>query len=112
MDRISVQTNVLKANLEVAMENRRLFEAEGTVVINLMSAPGAGKTSLLEATIQGLRKCRKPYLPRFLRSWREPASRDLQRGRRSGEAEEVSRDVPQSGRRYPEQDGLGHGFGS
>ncbi|HZD48015.1 MAG TPA: hydrogenase nickel incorporation protein HypB [Silvibacterium sp.] len=55
MDRISVQTNVLKANLEVAMENRRLFEAEGTVVINLMSAPGAGKTSLLEATIQGLR---------------------------------------------------------
>ena len=55
MDRISVQTNVLKANEEVAMENRRLFEGEGTVVINLMSAPGAGKTSLLEATIQGLR---------------------------------------------------------
>jgi len=37
------------------MENRRLFEREGTLVINLMSAPGAGKTSLLEATIRGLR---------------------------------------------------------
>src|SRR5208282_2779500 len=55
MDRVSVQTNVLKANQEAATENRRLFEAEGTVVINLMSAPGAGKTSLLVATIQGLR---------------------------------------------------------
>jgi hydrogenase nickel incorporation protein HypB len=54
MDRISVQTNVLKANQEAATENRRLFEREGTVVINLMSAPGAGKTSLLEATIRGL----------------------------------------------------------
>ncbi|HTT20011.1 MAG TPA: hydrogenase nickel incorporation protein HypB [Candidatus Sulfotelmatobacter sp.] len=55
MDRVSVQTNVLKANQEAARENRRLFEREGTVVINLMSAPGAGKTSLLEATIRGLR---------------------------------------------------------
>jgi hydrogenase nickel incorporation protein HypB len=55
MDRVPVQTNVLKANQEVAAENRRLFEGEGTVVINLMSAPGAGKTSLLETTIRGLR---------------------------------------------------------
>jgi len=55
MDRIAVQTNVLKANQEAATENRRLFEREGMLVINLMSAPGAGKTSLLEATIRGLR---------------------------------------------------------
>jgi hydrogenase nickel incorporation protein HypB len=55
MERVSVQTNVLKANQELAAENRRLFESEGTVVINLMSAPGAGKTSLLEATIRELR---------------------------------------------------------
>ena len=54
MDRIAVQTNVLKANQEAATGNRRLFEREGTLVINLMSAPGAGKTSLLEATIRGL----------------------------------------------------------
>src|SRR5271157_2191379 len=55
MERVSVQTSVLKVNQEIAAENRRLFEAEGTVVINLMSGPGAGKTSLLEATIRGLR---------------------------------------------------------
>jgi hydrogenase nickel incorporation protein HypB len=55
MERVSVQTNVLKANQELAAENRRLFESEGTVVVNLMSAPGAGKTSLLEATIRELR---------------------------------------------------------
>ena len=54
MGRVSVLTNVLKANQEIAMENRRLFEREGTLVINLMSAPGAGKTSLLEATLRGL----------------------------------------------------------
>jgi hydrogenase nickel incorporation protein HypB len=55
MDRVSVQTSVLKANQEAAAENRRLFEQDGTVVINLMSAPGAGKTSLLEATIPALK---------------------------------------------------------
>jgi len=54
MDRVSVQMNILKANQEIAAENRRLFEAQGTLAINLMSAPGAGKTSLIEATIRGL----------------------------------------------------------
>jgi len=54
MDRLSVLTNILKANQEIATENRRLFEKEGTLVINLMSAPGAGKTSLLEATVRAL----------------------------------------------------------
>lgn len=54
MERIAVQTNVLKANQEAAMENRRVFEQEGLLVMNLMSGPGAGKTSLLEATIHAL----------------------------------------------------------
>jgi len=54
MDRVSVQTNVLNANQEAAAENRRVFASAETLVINLMSAPGAGKTSLLEATIRGL----------------------------------------------------------
>jgi hydrogenase nickel incorporation protein HypB len=55
MERIAVQTNVLKANQEAALENRLSFEREGLLVMNLMSGPGAGKTSLLEATIQALR---------------------------------------------------------
>ena len=54
MDRVSIQTNVLEANRKAATENRYFFAAKGTLVINLMSAPGAGKTSLLEATIRGL----------------------------------------------------------
>jgi hydrogenase nickel incorporation protein HypB len=59
MDRITLQTNVLQANQERAAENRKLFEREGALVINLMSAPGSGKTSLLECTIRGLRdRCR------------------------------------------------------
>ena len=55
MDRIAVKTNILKHNQQAAAENRRLFEQEGTVVINLMSAPGAGKTTLLEATLRNMR---------------------------------------------------------
>lgn len=54
MERITVKTNVLSANQEVAAANRRLFERQGTTVINLMSGAGAGKTTLLEATIRRL----------------------------------------------------------
>jgi len=55
MDRIEVKTNILKDNQQAAAQNCQLFEREGTVVINLMSAPGAGKTTLLEATLRNLR---------------------------------------------------------
>ena len=54
MERVSVQTNVLNANQLSATENRAGFEAEGVLVINLMSSPGAGKTTLLETTIKNL----------------------------------------------------------
>jgi hydrogenase nickel incorporation protein HypB len=52
MERVSVVTDVRKANQDIAQENRNLFETRGTCAINLMSAPGAGKTSVLEATIR------------------------------------------------------------
>jgi hydrogenase nickel incorporation protein HypB len=55
MGRVSVQANALDANRKAAAENRHLFAIAETLVINLMSAPGAGKTSLLEATIRGMR---------------------------------------------------------
>ena len=55
MERVSIQTDVLKANREMAAQNRQQFEDGGTLVMNLMSAPGAGKTTLLEATIKALR---------------------------------------------------------
>lgn len=55
MDHILERTIGSKANKETAERNRELFEMANITAINLMSAPGAGKTSLLEATIPGLR---------------------------------------------------------
>ena len=53
--KISLVRNVLEANERIARENKRLFDESGVLVINLMSGPGAGKTSLLERTIQALK---------------------------------------------------------
>jgi hydrogenase nickel incorporation protein HypB len=52
--KITVVKNILEANERIAEENRRLFQDEGVTVINLMSSPGSGKTSLLEQTIESL----------------------------------------------------------
>ena len=52
--KISVVRSVLEANDRIAEQNRNLFEQSGVLVINLMSSPGAGKTSLLEKTIEAL----------------------------------------------------------
>jgi hydrogenase nickel incorporation protein HypB len=51
---IKVVKNILDASRRVAAENRALFDAHGIYVINLMSSPGAGKTSLVESTIRAL----------------------------------------------------------
>jgi hydrogenase nickel incorporation protein HypB len=50
-----VQENVLDANDTLARANRDLFDRAGTYTINLMSSPGAGKTALLERTLERLR---------------------------------------------------------
>ncbi len=49
--KVKVVTRILEANERIALENRRLFDNAGVYVINLMSGPGAGKTSLLEKTL-------------------------------------------------------------
>jgi hydrogenase nickel incorporation protein HypB len=53
--KISVVRNVLDANERIAQENRTLFDGKRIFVINLMSGPGAGKTSLVEKTILALK---------------------------------------------------------
>jgi hydrogenase nickel incorporation protein HypB len=53
--KVSVVRNILEANERIAEQNRALFDENRLFVINLMSSPGAGKTSLLERTIDGLR---------------------------------------------------------
>jgi hydrogenase nickel incorporation protein HypB len=52
--KISVVRNVLDANDRIAADNRALFDKKKIYVINLMSSPGAGKTTLVEKTIQAL----------------------------------------------------------
>ena len=52
--KVKVVTNILEANDRIAAENKKRFEEAGVFVMNVMSGPGAGKTSLLEKTIQGL----------------------------------------------------------
>lgn len=51
---ISVLKNLMTENDHIAQHNREHFNEHKTLVINLMSSPGAGKTSLLEATIAKL----------------------------------------------------------
>lgn len=53
--KIPVIRNILEANERIAEENRKLFEREKVAVINLMSSPGSGKTSLLECTIDAVK---------------------------------------------------------
>ena len=52
--KINVVTSVLKANDAVAHENRRRLEAAKVLTLNITSAPGSGKTALLEKTIPAL----------------------------------------------------------
>ena len=53
--KISVIKNILEVNDRIAQENRAIFDEKGLMVINLMSSPGAGKTCLLEKTINALK---------------------------------------------------------
>ncbi len=55
MHKIPVGKDIMGANEETAAENRFFFDTHGIYVINLMSAPGAGKTSLLEATLRQIK---------------------------------------------------------
>ena len=52
---VTVLHSLLHENDHTAKHNRDHFDQHNVLAINLMSSPGAGKTSLLEATIQQLR---------------------------------------------------------
>ncbi|AIQ13756.1 hydrogenase nickel incorporation protein HypB [Paenibacillus durus] len=55
MSSIKVVTNILKVNDELTRENKKLMNQKGLYVINLMSSPGSGKTSILEKVIARLK---------------------------------------------------------
>lgn len=49
--RIPVVEKILSANDAIAAEVREQLDASGTLALNLMASPGAGKTSLVERTV-------------------------------------------------------------
>ena len=52
--RVRLVADVLDANDTIARSNRADFDAGGVTAVNLMSAPGAGKTSLLARVLHDL----------------------------------------------------------
>jgi len=52
--RIAVETDLLAKNRRFADGNRQLFAARGLFVLNLVSSPGSGKTTILERTLRDL----------------------------------------------------------
>ena len=55
MNVITIERKVLAKNDQVAAENRAAFAAHHLFVFNMVSSPGAGKTSLLERTLETLK---------------------------------------------------------
>jgi hydrogenase nickel incorporation protein HypB len=74
MTKIAVVSRVLEANDLVARANRERLDAAGIVAINILSAPGSGKTMLLERTIEAL-----PDLPAAILVGDLQTTRDAER---------------------------------
>jgi len=53
--KVKVLQNILDANEQMANRNRQMLDKEGVLAINIMSSPGAGKTSLILQTIARLK---------------------------------------------------------
>ena len=53
MNRVPLEGKVLKENDRIAAELRERFREHDVLCLNLISSPGAGKTSLLERTLEG-----------------------------------------------------------
>jgi len=53
--KIEIVENVMQYNKEEAELNRMLFSKNKVLTLNILSAPGAGKTSLIIETIKRLK---------------------------------------------------------
>jgi len=51
---ITIKTDVLATNEQLAQQNKKIFREAGVTAINIMGSPGAGKTTLLERTLERL----------------------------------------------------------
>lgn len=55
MSEIKVVANILHTNDEITSQNKKVLNEKGIYVINMMSSPGSGKTSVLERVIAKLK---------------------------------------------------------
>jgi hydrogenase nickel incorporation protein HypB len=55
LKKVDLKKKVIGKNEELAMMNRTRFAESGTLVLNLVSSPGSGKTSLIEQTVEALK---------------------------------------------------------
>ncbi|MBA7673296.1 Hydrogenase maturation factor HypB [subsurface metagenome] len=53
---LTIQEDILGANTEKARRNRDRLDKHGILAVNVMSSPGAGKTSLILQTIVKLKE--------------------------------------------------------
>jgi len=53
---ISIEADILAKNNRLARENRNLFFRKGVFVLNLVSSPGSGKTTILERTLTDMKE--------------------------------------------------------
>jgi len=52
--KVSIETDILAKNNRMAEANRALFQSKGLFVLNLVSSPGSGKTTILERTLKDM----------------------------------------------------------
>lgn len=62
MPRIQILNRVLASNDALAEEYRKQFDKHKITAINIMSAPGSGKTALLERTVKELKNKIKTFV--------------------------------------------------
>jgi hydrogenase nickel incorporation protein HypB len=55
MSVVTIERKVLEKNDELAAKNRELFQQHSAFVVNIVSSPGSGKTSILEQTLEHLK---------------------------------------------------------
>jgi len=53
---IKVLKDILGVNEQIAERNRQLLDSNGVFAVNVMSSPGAGKTSLILETVKRLKE--------------------------------------------------------
>ena len=56
MKQITLKHQILQGNQKIAEKNRKVLRDHSVYMINLMSSPGAGKTSFLEYSLRFLKK--------------------------------------------------------